>query len=88
MTYSRLQLLIIAIIAEGFLLVMALVLAALFDIELQLSARNMITGLPVAIVGTIGPLVLFFLSLSKKAHNIRLIKSLRQTVMNDIRKLF
>ncbi len=88
MTYSRLQLLIIAIIAEGLILVLALVLAAVFRIELQLSLKNVVTGLPVSIAGTIGPLILFILSLTKKAQNIRFINSLRRTVMKDIKKLF
>jgi membrane protease YdiL (CAAX protease family) len=88
MSYSRLQLLILAIIAEGFILVLALVLAAIFHIDMHWSTQNFFAGLPAGIAGTIGPLLFFMLSLSKKVDPIPVIGSLRQTVIKDVKKLF
>lgn len=88
MSYSRLQLLILAIIAEGSILVLALVLAAIFHIDMHWSTKNFFTGLPAGIAGTIGPLLFFMLSLSKNVEPIPVIGSLRQTVIKDIKKLF
>jgi membrane protease YdiL (CAAX protease family) len=88
MSFSRQHLLILAVIAEGVILIAALILSELFDISLTLSTENVWQDTFIGILGAIMPIALFILSLSEKASSIPVINSLRRTVLTDIRQLF
>ena len=87
-SFSRYKLLIMTALAEGVVLIAALLTAWLFGIKLFPLTRNIFHDIVIGTLGSSIPLALFILLLSKKTTNITMLGSLRKTIINDIRVIF
>ena len=88
MEYSRYQILTIAVLMEGALLVLALVLAWYFNINFLPVTQDALGDMIIGSFGAIPPFALFIFTLSRKADNFPLLGSLKKIVVTDIKGMF
>ena len=88
MNYPRKKILLLALLFEGGLLIVALVLAAFLRLDLLHGNNNVMKGVLYGTALAIPPFGLFLLSLSKRAERIPFIGSLKKLVIHDIRHFF
>lgn len=88
MRYPRQKLLNLALLSEGTLLGLALLLATLFDIPLFQLSGNLSHDIVSGTVWGLLPVGLFIFSLSLNADKIPLLASLRRTMIKEVRPLF
>lgn len=88
MGYTRLKLLTIALLTEGVALTAALISAKWFGITLLPLTKNFPRDALIGAVGAVLPLAFFVCLLSGKADNVPLIRSLRKTVLSDVKAVF
>jgi len=69
-------------------LIVALLLARLLGIALFPLTKNLLYDILLGTCGAVFPLALFVFSISKKAEAIPLLRSVRKTVMTEIRAVF
>ena len=86
--FPRYKLLIITVLAEGVVLIAALLMAWFLGIKLFPLTRNIFHDIVIGTVGASIPLALFVFLLSEKADNTPLLGSLKKTIINDIRVIF
>ncbi len=84
----RSKLLILALLVEGFVAVLAVIAARLWGITLFPLSEHLVHDLLMGTCGALPPLILFVLSLSKQAATIPLLRSIRRTVLSDIKGIF
>ncbi|UCD36286.1 MAG: CPBP family intramembrane metalloprotease [Nitrospiraceae bacterium] len=85
---GRTRLLIIAVLAEGAVLALAVLLARYFDRSLFPLSGNYPRDVSLGIAGALPLFILFRFTLSEKARDLPLFRSLRSTVIHDIGHLF
>lgn len=85
---SRFKLLLLTFLIEGIAMIAALIMAGFYDIEMFPLTGNILRDVITGTSGALFPLVLFIYLLSEKAHNIPLIRSLRSTIIHDIKTIF
>ena len=73
---------------EGLVFVAALIIAWFCGIKLFPLTQNVFRDLVIGTLGALIPLVLLAFLLSEKANNIPSIRSLKGTIINDIRPIF
>jgi membrane protease YdiL (CAAX protease family) len=73
---------------EGGALVAALLLAQLFGIDFPPLTENMLRDIFISIPGAFLPLCVFIFSLSERAENIPFIRSLRKTMITEVKSIF
>ncbi len=88
MEFSRQKLLIVAFLSEGLALLIALLLGLLFDINLFPMTDNAFHDIWIGTVAALFPLLLFILSLTRVAEKLALLKSLKRTMITQVRPLF
>ena len=88
MNYPRKKILLLALLFEGGLLIVALVLAAFLQLDLLHGNNNVMKGVLYGTALAIPPFGLFLLSLSKRAERIPFVGSLKKLVIHDIRHFF
>jgi len=88
MNYPRKKILLLALLFEGGLLIVALVLAAFLRLDLLHGNNNVMKGVLYGTALAIPPFGLFLLSLSKRAERIPFVGSLKKLVIHDIRHFF
>jgi membrane protease YdiL (CAAX protease family) len=88
MEISRSTLLLMTFLLEGLAFATALVLSKLFGIQLFPFTERAFRDIITAALGTVFPLVVFMFSLSLKAEKIPLIRSLRKTMITQIKGIF
>ena len=88
MEFSRQKLLIVAFLSEGLALLIALLLGLLFDIDLFPMTDNAFHDIWIGTVAALFPLLLFILSLTRVAEKLALFKSLKRTMITQVRPLF
>jgi membrane protease YdiL (CAAX protease family) len=88
MEFPRQKLLIVAFLSEGLALLIALLLGLLLDIDLFPLTDNMFHDIWTGTVAALFPLLLFILSLTRIAEKISLFKSLKRTMITQVRPLF
>jgi hypothetical protein len=86
--FSRYKLLILTALAEGVVLIAALLIAWCFGIKLFPLSQKIFYDIAIGTLGALIPLALFVFLLSEKANNIPLLGSLKKTIINDIRVIF
>ncbi|MGR3294014.1 MAG: lysostaphin resistance A-like protein [Candidatus Scalindua sp.] len=86
--FSRHKLLILTALAEGVVLIVALLIAWYFGIKLFPLSQKIFYDIVIGTLGALIPLALFVFLLSEKANNIPLLGSLKKTITNDIRVIF
>ena len=84
----RSKLLGLALLVEGVAFILALVLARLWGIALFPLFDNLMRDCLIGTTAALIPFALFCFSLSEKARAIPIIRSLRKTIIDDIRSLF
>lgn len=84
----RYKLLILTILAEGVVLIAALLIAWFFGIKLFPLSQKIFYDTVIGTLGALIPLALFVFLLSEKANNIPLLGSLKKTIINDISVIF
>ncbi len=84
----RVKILAIALFMEGGLFVLALFLAWLMNVNLILSSDSVFGDLVLGTAGTLIPLILFHFALSKRAYSIPGFRSLKVTIIRDVKKIF
>ncbi len=85
---KRYKVLIISLLSEGVVLVLALLSAEYFGINLFPLTESLSRDLLVGAAGAAPPFMLFLFIISKKAGNISLFSSVRKTVLVDVREIF
>ena len=85
---SRSRILILTFLTEGMVLIAALLLARLFDIALFPLAENPFRDILLGTCSASFPLALFVFSLSGKARTIPLLRSVRRTLITEIKVVF
>lgn len=88
MEYPRHKILIIALLMEGGVLVIALMMARYFDLNLFPITENILQDVLIGTAGAVVPFILFLFTLSSKAQNLPVLGSLRKTVLFDIKAIF
>lgn len=88
MNYPRQKILLLAILFEGGLLVVAIVLAAFLKLDLMSDSGNLIRDIFLGTALAIPPFGLFLLSMSKMTERFPAVNSLKQLVIHHIRQLF
>lgn len=78
----------IAVLAEGSALVTAILLAAVFDIELFPLSGRPLYDLLIGTAAAVPPFLLFVFSVSKTAEKLPMLGSLRKKVLTEIRAVF
>jgi membrane protease YdiL (CAAX protease family) len=84
----RSKLLILALLVEGAVFILALVLARLWSIPLSPLTAHPLRDILIGTAGAAIPFALFVFSLSEKAKAVPIIRSLRKTITDEIRTLF
>jgi membrane protease YdiL (CAAX protease family) len=88
MKYSRSSLLLTAFIAEGLLLISAIVAAEFTDIRLLPLTDDLFRDIMIGTIGASLSLFCFFIMLSGVADKVSLIGSLKKTVIYELKPLF
>lgn len=88
MFISRSRLLLIALGAEAAVFLIALVLAYWFNVELRPLPQDLASEINTALLATVPPLLLFMATVSVYAKDFASVRSLRKTLLVDIRYLF
>ena len=88
MEFSRQKLLIVAFLSEGLALLIALLLGLLLDVDLFPLTDNALHDVWIGTVAALFPLLMFILSLTRIAEKISLFKSLKRTMITQVRPLF
>jgi hypothetical protein len=88
MKYSRLKIMTIALLMEGVVFFLALLLASYFDITLFPLTRNLAYDILIGTAGAIPAIIFFLFLISERAKGIPFLGSLRQIVLTDIKKIF
>ena len=86
--YPRRRLLMLICITESLVLLLALFMSKLFDIELFPVTGNILRELGTGTIEAIFPLAMFALTLTKKVERIPIMGSLKKITINDIKALF
>lgn len=73
---------------EGAVLAAALLLAGLFGLDFFPLTKNVLRDVLISIPGAFFPLCVFICSLSGRAENIPFIRSLRKTMITEVRVVF
>ena len=84
----RTKLLIIAFLIEGFVFLLAVLLAWLFDIPLLPLSKNLFRDVLMGTFWALFPLALFVFSVSDTAKAVPLLGSVRNTLITEIKILF
>ena len=84
----RSKLLGLALLVEGVVFILALVLARIWGITFFPLTEHLLRDCLIGIAGAALPFALFVFSLSEKGEAIPIIRSLRKTITGDIRALF
>ncbi len=87
-SFSRYKLLIMTALAEGVVLIVALLTSSIFGIKLFPLTRSIFHDIVIGTLGASIPLALFVFMLSEKANNTPLLGSLKKTIINDVRVIF
>ncbi len=85
---SRSRLLLITFLLEGLLCLAALVISKFLGIQLLVSVETPFRDIVLGIVAAWFPLLFFVFSLSVKAENIPGLRSLRRTMITDVKSVF
>lgn len=88
MSYQRYKLVIFAAATEGSLLLLALMLAQLFDISLTPLTKDVVRDIAIGTAGAVPPFILFSFLISERASSIPGIRELRDVLRGPIRDLF
>jgi membrane protease YdiL (CAAX protease family) len=88
MQLSSSTLLLITFLLEGLLCLSALVLSKLLDIQLFSSGVDPFHDIVLGAVAACFPLLFFIFSLSRKAGDVPVLRSLRRTIITDIKGIF
>ncbi|MEJ2697062.1 MAG: CPBP family intramembrane metalloprotease [Candidatus Sulfobium sp.] len=88
MAYPARRLLVLVFLTEGTALVLALLLARWFGMELFPLTRDFRGDIIGGTLAALPPLALFICSLSKRAGRVPVLRSLRRKVLKEIRLLF
>ena len=87
-SYPRYKLLILTALAEGIVLIVALIIAKHYDIKLLPLTQNAFRDIVIGTFWASLPLVLFAFLLSEKINKIPLMNSLKKTIIKDIGAIF
>ena len=85
---SRSRILVLTFVTEGMVLIAALLLARLFDIAMFPLTENPFRDILLGTCSASFPLALFVFSLSGKARTIPLLRSVRRTLITEIKVVF
>lgn len=85
---SRYKLLIMTALAEGVVLIAAILTSYIFGIKLFPLTRSIFHDIAIGTLGASIPLALFISMLSEKANKTPLLGSLKKTIINDVRVIF
>jgi membrane protease YdiL (CAAX protease family) len=85
---TRFKILIVAILMEGAALLLALLMAGYFNLNLFPLTDNLLRDILYGTIGAIPPFILFLFTVSSKAAKISLFGSLRKTLISDVKKIF
>jgi membrane protease YdiL (CAAX protease family) len=85
---SRQKLLIMAFLSEGLALLIAFILGLLFDIDLFQLPDNALHDIVTGTMAALIPFLLFILLLSSRAETFPLLRSLKRTMLTQVRPLF
>ncbi len=88
MIFERRRVIALALIAEGGVLLLAAFLSGLLRLDLVFVSKRLWYDCVVAFGLTLPPLLLFILSMSKKALSLSFLRELRQFVVNNIKGMF
>ena len=84
----RTKLLVLALLVEGGVFIVALVLARIWSIPLFPLSEHILRDILIGTAAAVIPFALFCFSLSERAKTIPIINSVRKTITVDIRTLF
>ncbi len=87
-SFTRNRVLLMALVVEGSVLIIALILARFLDISITPLSNNYRKDILLGTSGACLPLIVFVLILSKRAESVPFIGPLRQIILNEIRALF
>ena len=88
MQYPGSKIMKIALLTEGGVLVIAILLAGWLDIELFPLTKEPLRDLLIGTAAAVPPFLLFLFSISKAAENVPFLGSLRKKVLIEIRAIF
>jgi membrane protease YdiL (CAAX protease family) len=84
----RSKLMVLALLVEGGVFIVALVLARIWSIPLFPLSEHILRDILIGTAAAAIPFALFVFSLSEKARTVPIIRSVRKTITGDIRTLF
>jgi len=88
MGYPRSRLLGLSILTETSALLIALLLAKIFEIRFPIFTTNPLMTLSVSAIGTLPPLLMFVMVFSKKTQHFSTVLDLRRTLKTVVSPLF
>ncbi len=88
MKLSRARLLLIAFVAEGAVLGLALLLADWLQIDLDLAPSDVARELVIGLLATVPLAVLFLVMMSEYSNRISVVANLKRTMLQDVRPVF
>ncbi len=88
MTFSRARLLLFALLTEGVVCALALLLAAWLQIDLDITPRHAGRELIIALLATTPLVVLFLAAMSDLGDRVGVLTNLKRLMRHDIRRVF
>ncbi len=86
--FTRTGIIALTFLTEGVAVVLALILANVFEIRLFVRSPDLLKDIIIGTSGASLPLFLFIFTLSEYAESIPFLSSLKRTLINEVRPIF
>ncbi|KJR42047.1 abortive infection protein [Candidatus Magnetoovum chiemensis] len=85
---TRSRLLLFTLVIEGSVFILALIMGSVFGIKLFPLSENLLNDIAIGTFSSIPPLILFVFSMSRRCDNVRVLKSLKDTLLFNVMPFF